>query len=716
MRRLIVLGLVGLVLLGVVGVFIAPMLIPADVYRTEIAKAVSKATGREFKIAGAVHLNVFPNVRATVEKASLANAAGGQAANLAEIGRFSAGLKLMPLLARRVEISSFVLEDAVIHLEVDAAGKPNWQFDTMKPASSAGGSNPAAGQVKQVKEISLGDVRFVNGSISFDNLKTGASYQLTKIAASVALPSLDAPFKLAGDAVYKGERVWLSAQVAKARALVEGGSTDVSADLKSELVSAGFNGAATLGDKLSFAGVAKLDSASVRELAKWLGTPIAGGTGFGPLAVSGTASFDGKHVAFEDAQLHFDTLDATGAVAADLSGAKPLITGKLASPKLDLRPYTGGSASDAAAPAPAAAKSAPVAWSTQPIDASALEAFDANFDLVVDALLVRDVKVGRSHVVATVKDGVLTADLKELGLYQGKGQGRVTVDGRASAATIASSLTLSGLDLASFMADAAKTNRFEGTGNFVIDVKGSGRSQADLMSSLAGTAKIMFQNGAIKGVDLARIAAVVQGLTGRTSAAPQTSGTPATDATAAGAPAAASSAGAPAVSAPATSDGLQAGDKTKFVALGGNFVIQQGVMTTSDFKMDNDLLALAGQGWIDLANQAIDFRVEPGRDQKNGGLKLAMRVSGPLSHPKIVPDASAIIQGEIEKRLGNSAAGQILQGIFGGGAASQSTGRSAPGGGQQQQQQGAAPDQSQPSANTPVNDLLKLLSGKTKDK
>jgi AsmA protein len=671
MRRLLLISLAVLAV-GAAAIVLVPMLIPAEVYKAEIAKAVEKATGRSFQIAGEVKLEVLPKVHASLEKASLANVPGGKAPWIAEIGRVSVGLKLWPLLARRVEISSFVLEDAVIHLEVDASGAPNWKF---APAQSAAAESSAGGAKDTgVKEISLGDVRLVNALVTYDDRKTGASYEVSRIGAKIELPSLDAPFKVAGDATYKGESINLNAKVAKARALLEGGTSDLSVQAKSALLNAGFDGAATFGTKLALSGESKLDSPSVRKLAAWLGTPISGQTGFGPLSVSGQTALEGKRLSFENAQVHFDSLDATGALVADLSGVRPRITGHLQSPKLDLRPYTGGG--EAPAAAGQTVKAAQSEWSNEPIDASGLRSFNAKLDLTADEILVRDVKIGKSQLAATVEDGVLTADLKELELYKGAAKGRLVVDGRKTPGALSSTLSLSGLDLASFLADAAKSNRFEGIGNFNIDLKGTGHSQKELIENLGGTTKIAFKDGAIRGVDLAKIAALVQGLTGNTSAKPQT---PASEPNATPAEA-----------------GQGAGDRTKFVALGANFAVTQGVMRTTDFSMINDLISLSGQGAIDLVHQTIDFRVAPGRDQKDGGLRLALRITGPLSHPKIVPDASGLIQSEIEKRLGKSPAGEILDQILGGKKSAEP----------QESPDGQKPDYEKPPAQNLIEQLL----------
>src|SRR5262249_37426089 len=149
-----------------------------------------------FRIDGGLHLSVFPGIKAVVEKASLANASGGKAANMAEIGKLIVGLKLWPLLSRHFAVQHFELDAAVIHLEVLPNGTPNWKFDTIKPPAAGADGNGKPNS--QLKELSVGEVKIVNGLITYDDLKTGKSYEISRITASTGLKSLDSPVKFAG--------------------------------------------------------------------------------------------------------------------------------------------------------------------------------------------------------------------------------------------------------------------------------------------------------------------------------------------------------------------------------------------------------------------------------------------------------------------------------------------------------------------------------------
>lgn len=656
--RVVLIGLGVLVVLLIAAILIGPSLIPSSVYRDQIAQAVQQATGRTFKIDGDVSLSVFPTVKAKVEKASLGNMPGGSAPTMAEIGRLDVGLKLFPLLAHRAEITSFVLNDATIHLEVGKDGTANWNFPkTRQPEQAA---TPASSGENPLQELSLGDVRLVNGLVTYENLQTGDQKEIKNINAKIELPNLDQPLKIDGDLTYNDQALHLTAELTKPRAVMQKGSSAISFSVKGDPLSASVSGDATFGDQMTFVGDTKLDVPSVRKLGAWLGSPIAGDRGFGPMSISGKMNYTGDAFSFDNADLKFDAIHATGNFKTTLGAQTPLVTASLATDNLDLRPYisqsnaaTGGAS---ASPAPAAS----AGWSTDPIDASALKSFDADLNFSAGKILVRDLTIDKSALELAVKSGVLTANLKQLALYGGAGKGTITLDGNSPALKLGANLALSGVDAQRFLKDFMKTDRIAGTGSFNVNVNGSGASQRDIVSSLNGSAAVNFANGALKGIDLVKIASIANAFLGKK--------------------------GADTSQATTQSDQAQGvGDSTKFVSMGGTFAIASGVATTNDFKLINDLLSLSATGSINLPQQSIDFKVAPGKSQSDGGLKVGLLVKGPLAKPKFTPDLSGLVQSEVNKALGKLLGGgkqsdgsgntgttkpgntqQLLQGLFGG--------------------------------------------------
>ena len=71
--------IVGLLLLIVVAVVVAPLVIDPNDYREQIQSAVKNKTGRDLLINGDLSLSVFPWIGVGVNDASLSNASGFKA-------------------------------------------------------------------------------------------------------------------------------------------------------------------------------------------------------------------------------------------------------------------------------------------------------------------------------------------------------------------------------------------------------------------------------------------------------------------------------------------------------------------------------------------------------------------------------------------------------------------------------------------------------------
>ena len=152
---------------------VLPQFISVDTYKDKLVAEVKSATGRDLKISGPVHLSVLPHLAIDAAQVSFSNAAGAQSKDMMTLGSLQVEVELLPLLQKTVVVDRFVLKDPVIALEVDKQGKPNWDFSTGKPVTTAAapatGAKPAAGggaDLSALGGLHLGDVRLENGTIS----------------------------------------------------------------------------------------------------------------------------------------------------------------------------------------------------------------------------------------------------------------------------------------------------------------------------------------------------------------------------------------------------------------------------------------------------------------------------------------------------------------------------------------------------------------------
>jgi len=136
MKRLLLGGLAGLVLLAVATPFALQAALERGAFTASLDAALERATGRPVAL-GPISLSLSLPPRVTVQQARIANLPGGTAPDFARVGRLETGFALLPLLRGEFDIRDLRLVDAELWLERDAAGQPNWVFS--RGGASGGG-------------------------------------------------------------------------------------------------------------------------------------------------------------------------------------------------------------------------------------------------------------------------------------------------------------------------------------------------------------------------------------------------------------------------------------------------------------------------------------------------------------------------------------------------------------------------------------------------
>lgn len=628
MRKLLI-GLVILLVLLLIALIAVPFFIPVETYKKQIAAAVQEATGRELSIGGHMRFALLPRLEIELNDVAFANPPGAATPHMATLKQLLVQLKLVPLLRGEVRVDSFVIVEPTIHLYVDATGVGNWQFPNLGTGTGgtgAGGGGTSGrgdgGGAPQLSDISLGDVRLTDASVTYHDARSGQTFEVTDINMRLSLPSLDSPFSADGSLTWNGQTIKLGAKTDKPRKLMAGGASPVTMKVESDLIKLAYTGTASPPTPLRVDGDVQLNVPSVRKLAAWVGTPIeGGGTGLGPLNISGTLAMTDEKIAFEQARIALDDMRATGDFAVHMGGKKPRLQGRLDVDRLNLNPYLPEESTQASSPQTAKQEPAagePADWSDAPLDLTGLGAVDADFALTVGAILVQKIKIGRSAMTIALKDSVLTADLSELQLYGGTGRARIVLDGRQPVATVQESISIEGIAAEPLLTDAADFDRLEGTGQMQFEVTTRGRTQRELIQALNGTGAVKFVDGAIKGINLGAMVRNVQ-------------------------------------SAFQDAEARKA-QKTDFAELSGTFTIRDGIVQNDDLQMLNPLLRVVGAGTVNMPRRTLNYRITPkavasttgqGGGTDLAGIAVPVIISGPWHQLSYRPDLKGMIKETI---------------------------------------------------------------------
>ncbi len=667
----------------VAGLLVAPAFIPVDTYKGQIQTAARDATGRELTIDGDISLSLLPRLAIEVENVSFANAPGAAEPQMASIEKLAVQLQILPLLSREVKLDRLVLVRPNILLEVDARGRPNWIFETAQPKadtpSTAEPSQPdAAGGGTAVANVALGEVRLEGGRLSYRDARSGAAYEVEDVNMDLSLASLDSPLKAEGGLVWNGKTVSLDLTADRPRAFLEGGTSSLGLKIESDPVRLSYDGSLDKAQTIQMAAALELEVPSIRDLAAWAGAPLElEGDGLGPFSIKGKLSATPTRFAFTEAEIGLDGMAGRGAVTADVSGAKPNIRGELKLDVLDANKYLppeaakGDAEPDSDGGDEPAGDPGPQEWSEEPIDLAGLKAVNLDFDLSVQGIQIRKIEIGESALRVAIKDGLLTADLRQLKLYQGVGRAELALDGRGASPSLRNSFTLTGVNAGALLTDAADFDRLEGSGDIEISLSAAGKSQKAMVQTLDGDGAIKFVDGAIRGINLAQMIRNV------TSAFTDTGGA----------------------------------QKTDFAELSGTFKITRGIFRNEDLVLLNPLLRVNGAGTADLPKRTVKYRIEPkavgslegqGGDAALKGIAVPVIVEGPWHALTYRPDLAAVIGGGLGKVTespkealeGAKEAGEsLLKGLTG------------QGGGEEAPEAGGAKED-QPN---PVDSLKKLL-------
>ena len=153
-------GLIGLIALILIGVL---LFVDPNKYRDDIQRIVEQKTGRQLTIEGKLKLAVFPWIALETGALSLGDAPGFGTEPFVALKEARVGVRLLPLLSGRVEVSTVELIGARVRLITDEQGRHNWADLGSKPGDDASASSSSsvvptvAGVVVQDASITLDD-------------------------------------------------------------------------------------------------------------------------------------------------------------------------------------------------------------------------------------------------------------------------------------------------------------------------------------------------------------------------------------------------------------------------------------------------------------------------------------------------------------------------------------------------------------------------------
>lgn len=280
-------------------------------------------------------------------------------------------------------------------------------------------------------------------------------------------------------------------------------------------------------------------------------------------------------------------------------------------------PPATGQASGSAAPA----------TSGKGTDYTPLRALTLDGKAAVKQLTAGGNDIRNLGMAVSAEKGQIRLSRLNLNIFGGQISLNGTTDVRKATPAIRFNLTGKGLDAATLMRQTGRKEILEGTAALDLALSGVGDTAEALRRTLDGKGNFTFTNGAIKGVDLTRMARNVKVAFQR-----------------------------------ARGEEIDRSDpnlpRTDFSELRIDFTAENGLVAVSDAALVSPFIRASANGTVNLVSEALDLRITPkfvatvrgkGDRLKRAGIIFPVLVGGKLGEPTFRPDVAGMIRDQISE-------------------------------------------------------------------
>jgi AsmA protein len=515
---------VGLLVIVVAAAIILPNVLNWNDYKPRIAQAVKAATGRELRIDGDIKISMWPDLDFSIAGMHFANAPGATPSDMVSVGSAAGTVAIWPLLRSELNVKSLVVKNAAAHLAVDKDGNPNWIFGPGTAAPAKPAPEPTAAEAKEPGyTVRIGELKLEGSEVSYVDASTGQKVEAKDINVTTAMSDPALPFSVDAQMTLNAEPVKIELALDSPQRLLDGQKASAKLKVASKWLNANYDGSAQQHPTPGLDGAFDLVIPSVGQLASWLGRPLAKSEPDpGTLKLHADFMSDGAKTVLKEATLQGTALNAKATGSLDTSGAVKKLVVDLESGVLDVDRYLPPPAAKtgpaqtaatqpatASTPATASAKDPFAALSDKPLDLSSLKEVDADIKVKISGVKAMGYEIGNTALAATVKGGVLNADLTDLALYGGSVKGRVKLDGSGKALDADTSFKIDHVTIDK-LAAAAGSVPATGIVSAALDAASQGASPRALAGNLHGKlaldlSGVSMKNASARGISGAKL-------------------------------------------------------------------------------------------------------------------------------------------------------------------------------------------------------------------
>ncbi|MDP3009021.1 MAG: AsmA family protein [Methylococcales bacterium] len=665
----------GLVLLLIIAVSAAVFFINPNSFKPAMIAVVKDKIGRDLVIDGDVKLAFFPALGLTTGKMTLSNTAGFANQPLASLEASHINVELMPLLAKKIEVSGIVLTGLTLNLSKNQQGVHNWDDliarHTPPAVTSNNAAPPPVAQALPTAALStfaIGAVKLDHAQINWQNQQTGkklvfkdlnlttdkvTSNQPVTVDLAFVVDNMEAKttqtIKLntlltvndqldtlalshsnlqlvtTGDSIPNKSLTSVLTIADSSLSLPQQTLKVTGLQLKSGDLTLDADGSAEhLQDNPVFQGkfsVAEFNLAKVMKDFALTAPVMREPTALNKLALSVNVSATKDSLDLQNLSIKLDGSTISGSSSLK-NFAAPNIAFNLAVDKLNVDNYLP----------PADKSKKPITSPTIALTAGAaampvelLRKLNANGDLAIATLNINDLNVQDVHFHLSAKDGVVNTAQTIKQFYQGEYAGKLTMDVRNAQKVLAIDEKLSRVQVEPLLIDFKNKAVLRGTLDASAQLNGRGNTTAELKSSLNGAFRFICKDGAIIGFSLQKMLDKAKAMLKGADVAV---------------------------------DG--GNEQTPFVEISGTSAINNGLISNQDFVARTAKVRVTGIGTAHLVTEQLDYKLTANlfKDKATATeaeqfheTPMIIAVGGTFSQPTYTLDVAALITDKTKAKV-----------------------------------------------------------------
>ena len=591
--------LFGVLILLVVFAVGAVFFLPKDRIAAIASDQLRAQTGRDLTVSDEISLSFWPVLGVKTGPVTLSNADWAGSDPMVTAQGLSIGVDARALIGGDIKIKHIEAQAPVVRLATRADGRGNWEFGEGEAVSGGASGSAPASESFGLERLSISDAQLTYVAAGSDPVI------LSDVDATLDWPDPNGAAQIAVSMKQGQADLSLEGEIGSFGAFLEGAVAPVKVSGTVAGAEMSFDGRASSGRASSggeAAGRVDLSARDTGAVLAALGSPGAQPpAGFGrSITASGNLTFtDGNMLTLRDLNLGLDQNRFAGAVDVLLSDV-PQVTANLTAGDLDFTSLNeGGSGGASSAPAGSG-------WSQDPIDASALSALNGNIALSATSIDLGNIQLGASRLSLAIDRARAVLQLGQVSVFGGSVSGQLVANNR-NGLSVGGDLNASQIDLETMLSNLAGITRLSGKADAQVQFLGVGQNMDAIMRSLSGQGSLGTGRGVIAGIDLDRLMR--------------------------------------------SGDGT--GGTTVFDSLTATYTMQNGNLFNSDLLLLLANFRAEGEGRIGIGAQDIDYLFTPIALRANSGQGLAIpvRIRGPWSSPRIIPDLSEALQLDVDGKV-----------------------------------------------------------------